>query len=764
MATTINAANISASFDITKLKEGMNATRAEINKLGSILRQAEPATSKFQREVDLVSKAFEAGAISSEQMQNAIAMLKEKYGQIDPAITAANEAMERQKQQIAEVESVLKSLVTTEQRNLEKIQLLNKAYQDGIIDAKQLADATAQLDGSMERQKQQIAEVESVLKSLTTAEQRNLEKIQLLNKAHQDGIIDAKQLADATARLDGTMDREAATANRLKSIIQQSQGAAEGYKQDLKLLNQSLDKGTIDLEEYARATEHVRAKLNAIDSKKAVGELNQVSAAARNNRAEMDKPQTKKGGLGAGALAMGRGALGNMAGGLVAAVGVQQLTSFAAESTAKLDEIGDAAAKAGVSFSEMITLERTLSEVGGVGVDQVRSAIGKMKVNILEARDSLNSGKPNDLANSLKKIGVDINALSRMDAVTQFQTLAAATRQIADHGEQMQVSMQMFGKAGIELVPALQVSNDQFAEMEEHLRRSNLLLSQEQAAAIGKNADEMERMRDAMTASGAQLQSALLPMMKDFTSVIAEAARNLGMLYQQARGDFEPIPIDEMNKEADQKAQDFIRKRGLARQKQAMDDLEQIKKIQSEVGGDQAKQIQKDLDAIFPNKNNSPLYANVRDRIRDTDFSELKTKTEQMKSLVEKAQQIKVQADQNVANVINAELDAELATWRQFGEDLRNDRMEMQQADREITQERDQRERAIEQMRSMKIGEADTNIAPAIRAGTVEAYKMMNKQNEDARHREEHLKKLDEMKEEFRKFNEKNTVVLSKRR
>jgi hypothetical protein len=170
------------------------------------------------------------------------------------------------------------------------------------------------------------------------------------------------------------------------------------------------------------------------------------------------------------------------------------------------------------------------------------------------------------------------------------------------------------------------------------------------------------------------------------------------------------------------------------------------------------------LDAIFPNKNNSPLYANVRDRIRDTDFSELKTKTEQMKSLVEKAQQIKVQADQDVANVINAELDAELATWRQFGEDLRNDRMEMQQADREITQERDQRERAIEQMQSKRIGEADTNIAPAIRAGTVEAYKMMNKQNEDARHREEHLKKLDEMKEEFRKFNEKNTVVLSKRR
>jgi hypothetical protein len=37
MAGTINTANLSASFDVTKLKEGMNATRAEISKLGSIL-------------------------------------------------------------------------------------------------------------------------------------------------------------------------------------------------------------------------------------------------------------------------------------------------------------------------------------------------------------------------------------------------------------------------------------------------------------------------------------------------------------------------------------------------------------------------------------------------------------------------------------------------------------------------------------------------------------------------------------------------------
>jgi hypothetical protein len=73
-------------------------------------------------------------------------------------------------------------------------------------------------------------------------------------------------------------------------------------------------------------------------------------------------------------------------------------------------------------------------------------------------------------------------------------------------------------------------------------------------------------------------------------------------------------------------------------------------------------------------------------------------------------------------------------------------------------------QREIDRESQRKIGEADTNIAPAIRAGTVEAYKMMNRQNEDARHRQEHLAKLSSMETEMKKFNEKNFAVLSKRR
>jgi hypothetical protein len=604
MATTINAANISASFDITKLKEGMNATRAEISKLGSILRTAEPATNKLSRDLDLLKRAFGSGAIDAGQFANAI-----------------------------------------------------------------------------------------------------------------NNVV---QQANLPPRMQSQVDK----------------------------LSRSFMEGRIDIEQYRASLDKLQTRMNTLDATKA-------------------QKQVGKGGLGAGALAMGRGALGNMAGGLVAAVGVQQLTSYAAESTAKLDEIGDAAAKAGVSFSEMITLERTLSEVGGVGVDQVRSAIGKMKVNILEARDSLNSGKPNDLANSLKKIGVDINALSRMDAVTQFQTLAAATRQIRDHGEQMQVSMQMFGKAGIELVPALQVSNDQFAEMEEHLRQSNLLLSQEQAAAIGKNADEMERMRDAMVASGAQLQTVLLPAQKGFMDFVSESLKGWQNIYNVLRDiimqqNQVPKP-GEIMENADKVAEENFARITAERRKIMQEELAKIREVQQQLGGEAATELEEKLKGMFADRNTGDRTT-FETLVTDFTWQNMGTTTKAMQELARQAQAMRDQADQKMGAFFADELEREIGKFKQFGEDLRNDRMEMQQADREITQERDQRERAMEQMRSKKIGEADTNIAPAIRAGTVEAYKMMNKQNEDARHRREHLAKLSSMETEMKKFNEKNFAVLSKRR
>ena len=99
-----------------------------------------------------------------------------------------------------------------------------------------------------------------------------------------------------------------------------------------------------------------------------------------------------------------------------------------------------------------------------------------------------------------------------------------------------------------------------------------------------------------------------------------------------------------------------------------------------------------------------------------------------------------------------------------FEDGLRSIEKERAANEADIMKQSDQMQRELDRESQRKIGEADTNLAPAVRAGTIEAYKMMNRQNEDRRHRAEHMSKLDAMRDELRKFNERNTVVLSKRR
>ena len=115
MATTINAANISIGMDITKLKEGMGASRTEISKIGSILRETEQPASKFKREMELMNRALHAGAITVEQYANAQEKLAKKYGIVTPA-------MERQLQKEKELEQ-------QEQRNIARLERFQQSLE-----------------------------------------------------------------------------------------------------------------------------------------------------------------------------------------------------------------------------------------------------------------------------------------------------------------------------------------------------------------------------------------------------------------------------------------------------------------------------------------------------------------------------------------------------------------------------------------------------------------------------------------------------------
>lgn len=81
MAGSINAANVAIGFDSTKLVEGVDVTRQEMNKLKSTLAASIPQAQLFAKEVQVLDIAHAKGAIDARKHAEALAYLKEKYEQ-----------------------------------------------------------------------------------------------------------------------------------------------------------------------------------------------------------------------------------------------------------------------------------------------------------------------------------------------------------------------------------------------------------------------------------------------------------------------------------------------------------------------------------------------------------------------------------------------------------------------------------------------------------------------------------------------------------
>jgi hypothetical protein len=330
-----------------------------------------------------------------------------------------------------------------------------------------------------------------------------------------------------------------------------------------------------------------------------------------------------------------------------------------------------------------------------------------------------------------------------MDAVTAFGLIAEHSQRIEGHANKMQFATQLFGKAGVEMVPAFDVTRSNLAEMESHLRQMNLLLSQEQAANVGAMGDQMERVRDLTLGLGLDLANTFGPMFENIIRDVKDVVAGFRKLRDLVQG----FPQFQAIADPDAEAARRVETIQADRAKKTEEAFQKARELNKELGW--TKDIEKFIDDIKSVQGTGQRLLDAQGLVEVLEFAQQNREERQAAQ------------DEFAAQMFAEELDATLASLEQGLRSIEQDRIAKEAA---IAKQSDQMQRELDRESQRKIGEADTNIAPAIRAGTVEAYKMLNRQNEDARHRAEHMHKLDAMKDELRKFNERNTVVLSKRR
>jgi tape measure domain-containing protein len=712
MAGTINTANLSASFDVTKLKEGMNATRAEINKLGSILRQTQPATSKFNQEMDLLKNAFRSGAISFGQLKNAIDTLREKYGVLTPAMQAVIDKEKQQEQQ--------------EQKNILRLQQFEKSL-ERLRRQTASGDPLIGFGKSAQASETSFSGLSSVLGKFATAASVATASYKAFRTV-QEGFqlaVDQEQIVAQLEVLTGSSETAKRLTDDFVKLDRQSALTAINFQEAAKLLLG-----------YGMSANQVTPTLDNL-SEISMGNAQRFQSLA---------------------LAFGQvQAQGRLMG--------QEVLQMVNAGFNPLQEISR------TTGIDMLVLKKRMED-GAISAEMVAEAFrtatseGGRFNDMNEKMATTTSVKMSKLANEWqmfkRSLGEEVrpginNALDAINGTIQsarsfgpwFDEFWATATGNADEFHAAR-------QRALETEKELQGYLEKEAKQIEEGKR----LAKERAeidAALAK--DQEERW---------QAEEKRIAARKDAFAKTGQSEFEKMQRATMGDAEFERRQITNPNfamTEAERlQAAETLDNMAETRRQLAMTQLRQ------EI---EASKKKVDDEARIAEMRKLGVLANDEDRRKAVDIQNqfLEQQKAEQQRLAERIVELKRQGGGDLfIDRARRESEARLQEMKQLAQSALSQlevesKVAADQAKQaEENEKKESLARSIEQMQSKRIGEADTNIAPAIRAGTVEAYKMMNKQNEDARHRQEHLRKLDEMKEEFRKFNEKNTVVLSKRR
>jgi hypothetical protein len=454
--------------------------------------------------------------------------------------------------------------------------------------------------------------------------------------------------------------------NQLRGVLKDSVSDIDKYNSQLDIVERAYKRGAISADQYRRSVDHLKDKMKEAGA--ASGMFGKISG-------------------------FGKAAIGGLA--------IGSLFAGVSEEMKQIDDTADAAARMGASFNDLMILQRTLQEAGFHG-DKTAMAIQKMMVNISKTRAE---GGP--LVEVFDKMGLSASQLGSMSAVQAFQAIANNFSMVGDDSDQMAAAMEIFGKAGIDIVPALKESVDLIGEMEEHLKNAGKLMTDAEANAIGATNDSLDRLKDYWEGARASLAS--------FVVTAVDAGKSLSDI----------MPQGEVGRTWGQWFSE------LTPFGQQMGETVEVFSISPE--------LQKQLDR------------------HDADV-----KLQEEKKLIEEKARLAEQAA-----LEQAALEEEL---RQ--EALAEQEKQWQQVQKQIEAaklaEDKKKMSGLESERSKLLGSGNQNvsatIAPAIKAGTVEAYKFLNKSNEDKIARQEQIKRLEEINAELKLLNNKNFGIMSRAR
>jgi hypothetical protein len=583
------------------------------------------------------------------------------------------------------------------------------------------------------------------------------------------GTINAANLSigfDAS-KLKGGIGGTRKEIQALAKLMTVAETDAQKYAKALDLLENAYMKGAITAQAYSAALERVAAAhgIETSSARNARIEAEKLAAAnemaakqaaqqehlrkLRHNSFLMEYEERKRlhavnqrlAGMPMYSSGGGGGAFGAMIVGAAAVASLRSLNNEFRETANHIDAVGDKAASLGMSFNDLTLAQRFLGETSGLGPDAINSAIQKMQINLVEARKGTG-----DLANMLRRMGLDADKLSRMAPMEAIKAVANEFQRIDSAAERTAFAMDLFGKSGVQLAGALAQGADGAEEMRQHLEAAGVFVSGEAYNAIGLMNDQFERMDDHIQGVSNTITTKLAPAVAGLLLVMNKGLDAAG------KSGFGQMQSMALTKFLDyQTFGGFSALTGIGEAAAKGAEKEKVEQAALEAAAEEEKIRQKSLEE------QEKMWKDSDKRLREA----------KQKSL-EKEMRDKQDAEQKKAKEEEAARVERLREANKWAKKTMTDEESIMQELWDIQNAVKEEFIAPEHASGlvMDMAKKDTNsnfisnIVPAMKEGSAEAYKFINKQNDEKKRHADVMRKYSEMVEKLNEIARKEIIAL----
>jgi hypothetical protein len=422
-------------------------------------------------------------------------------------LTPAERALEKLGQQADKTTAVFDKFAKDSQAAATAQASLNQRFEElsqqlaGGLNAQEYAKQFEALQQEVRQTADAFEEGVRVTRELRTEQEIHAERIARLNELVRVGAISSETYARGVSHADAALARASKSADTLADEVQRA--AVQGLKfNEISGIFAALPGPLGNIAGRLSGISSAAQGLQRVFTGDIYANLASLGTAAASVITPFTAAAAAAAAFGAAAVAVGR-----------------NLLTLEAE----VERLTQLASRLGVSF-DFIQVLQVAAVKTGTSVDELGSSFNRFLKSVNDARTGSSAA-----VSAFGDLGISVDQVRSATPEQLFTDVAAALLQIDDPARRAAVALQLFGKAGLELLPVF----DELATAREELERLGAAISDRQREQIARFGDELDRASIAAKGFADQSSAAFADSAANVTLAFTEITASVNRFSQE---------------------------------------------------------------------------------------------------------------------------------------------------------------------------------------------------------------------------------------